>query len=98
MTEKEVKTNDVFTIKELYVYVQRLPDGKESVVTIIDDNLVMPCLTASKNSLPKLRKIAQAHVDKTHGKVVLLHFKNREEIEVLEEQLVKRVDKMMFDR
>ena len=96
--EKETKPEGVFAIKELYVYVQKDPSGKESVVTIIDDNLIMPCLTASKNSLPKLRKIAQAHADKTHSKVALLHFTNREEVEVIEELLVKKVDKMMLGR
>jgi len=96
--EKKVKDDGIFKVTEIYMYVQQSPDGKESVVTILDDNIIMPCITASDKALPKLRKIAQAHVDKTHCKVALLHFTGREEMEVLEEILVKPVDQMMFDR
>ena len=91
LPEQEDKLKPAYVVNELYLYVQRAPNGHESVVTVVEDNLIMPCLTASAKSLPKLREIAQKHADKTHSKVALLHFTNREEIEVLEENLVKIV-------
>ena len=80
---------DPFTVQELYIFVQQMPSGSESVVTVVENGMIMPCMTASEDALPKLREIAQKHVDKTHRKVVLLHFTNKEEIETLEENLVK---------
>ncbi len=83
-----------FQVEELHVFVEILDDGTETVVQTGNVNekgtvTIMPLITAGEGVLGKLKGLAQMHADKTHRKVKHLKLTNREEIETIEEQLVK---------
>ena len=75
-------------INELYIYLTKDKDGRDSVVMIPDENIVMPCITSKEESLPLLERVVQNYVNTNKTSATLAKFTVREDVKTIEERRI----------
>jgi hypothetical protein len=73
-----------FKIENLWAFVSVDEDGDEGLAAFMSDDVWMPMVAADEKRVESLRAIAQKLAESSDGKVALLRFAIREDIEVFE--------------
>ena len=95
MVATNEESKPAFKVEALHLFVEILPDGSEAIIQTgrVDPNTgqthIMPLLTGSEKMADRLKVAAQLHCNETHRKAKHLKLTGREEIETIEEKLVK---------
>lgn len=85
-----------FKLKDIHCFIEIMEDGSEAIIQSAHRNPktnethVLPLLTGSAKMAEKMKIVAQEHANASHRKVIHVKLSEREEVETIEEKLVKQ--------
>lgn len=72
-----------YKCESIYVFVNEDANGMEGILSAEIGNMNMPLVTANKDLIPTMRKIAKQLSERSGVKVKMLKFRSRKVVEVL---------------
>jgi len=77
-------------VQAAWAFLLQNADGQEAVVSMVTKRGMMPLICFSEEGLEGMKAVAKEMVEHTGKPMQLVKFSNREEIELIEPDLVKK--------